>query len=132
MILAYLGWSMIWIAPFCGDVVAMFGGLDLLESYTGPYMQGFVDFTKSWFPVFTLGAIFGKLMEASGMAQSVATKIIQFIGVKQATLGVVLASSVLAYGGISVFVVVFCVYPLALNLFKQADKIGRASCRERV
>jgi len=121
MILAYLGWSIIWIAPISAGVVAIFGGLDLLESYTGPYMQGFVDFTKSWFPVFMLGAIFGKLMEASGMAQSVATKIIQFIGVKQATLGVVLASSVLAYGGISVFVVVFCVYPLALNLFKQAD-----------
>src|SRR5690625_1551624 len=84
-------------------------------------MLGFVDFTKSWFPVFMLGAIFGKLMEASGMAQSVATKIIQFIGVKQATLGFVLASSVLAYGGISVFVVVFCVYPLAINLFKHAD-----------
>lgn len=121
MILAYFGWSIIWIAPISAGVVAVFGGLDLLEAYTGPYMQGFVDFTKSWFPVFMLGAIFGKLMEVSGMAQSVATKIIQLIGAKQAILGVIIASSVLAYGGISVFVVVFCVYPLALNLFKQAD-----------
>lgn len=121
MVLAYLGWSIIWIAPISAGVVALFGGIDLLEAYTGPYMEGFADFTKEWFPVFMLGAIFGKLMESSGMAQSVAAKIIQLIGVKQATLGVVIASSVLAYGGISVFVVVFCVYPLALKLFEQAD-----------
>src|SRR5699024_4839832 len=82
---------------------------------------GFADFTKEWFPLFMLGAIFGKLMEVSGMAQSVASKIIQIIGAKRATIGVVLASAVLAYGGISVFVVVFCVYPLALKLFEEAD-----------
>lgn len=121
MVLAYLGWSIIWIAPISAGVVAVFGGLDLLEAYTGPYMQGFADFTKEWFPLFMLGAIFGKLMEVSGMAQAVASKIIQIIGVKQATIGVVLASAVLAYGGISVFVVVFCVYPLALKLFEEAD-----------
>lgn len=121
MVLAYLGWSIIWIAPISAGVVAIFGGLDLLEAYTGPYMQGFADFTKEWFPLFMLGSIFGKLMEVSGMAQSVASKIIQIIGVKQATIGVVIASAVLAYGGISVFVVVFCVYPLALKLFEEAD-----------
>ena len=80
-------------------------GLDLLEAYTGPYMEGFADFTKEWFPLFMLGAIFGKLMEVSGMAQSVASKIIRIIGAKRATIGVVLASAVLAYGGISVFVI---------------------------
>lgn len=121
MVLAYLGWSIIWIAPISAGIVAVFGGIDLLEAYTGPYMEGFADFTKEWFPLFMLGAIFGKLMEVSGMAQSVASKIIQIIGAKRATIGVVLASAVLAYGGISVFVVVFCVYPLALKLFEEAD-----------
>ena len=121
IILAYRGWSIIWIAPICAGVVAIFGGLDLLDAYTNTYMQGFVDFTKSWFPVFMLGAIFGKLMEYSGMAQSVAQGIIKLFGENQAIIGVIMASSVLAYGGISVFVVVFAVYPIAVNMFRQAD-----------
>lgn len=121
IILAYRGWSIIWIAPICAGVVAIFGGLDLLDAYTNTYMQGFVDFTKSWFPVFMLGAIFGKLMEYSGMAQSVAQGIIKLFGENQAIIGVIMASAVLAYGGISVFVVVFAVYPIAVNMFRQAD-----------
>ncbi len=121
IVLAYRGWSIIWIAPICAGVVAMFGGLDLLDAYTNTYMQGFVDFTKSWFPVFMLGAIFGKLMEYSGMAQTVAQGIIKLFGEKQAIIGVIMASAVLAYGGISVFVVVFAVYPLAVGMFRQAN-----------
>ena len=121
IILAYRGWSIIWIAPICAGIVAIFGGLDLLDAYKNTYMQGFVDFTKSWFPVFMLGAIFGKLMEFSGMAQSVAQGILKVFGEKQAIIGVVLAAAVLAYGGVSVFVVVFAVYPLALSLFREAD-----------
>ncbi|WP_067726127.1 GntP family permease [Oceanobacillus damuensis] len=121
IVLAYRGWSIIWIAPICAGVVAIFGGLDLLDAYTNTYMQGFVDFTKSWFPVFMLGAIFGKLMEYSGMAQSVAQGIIKLFGEKQAIIGVIMASATLAYGGISVFVVVFAVYPLAVSMFRQAD-----------
>src|SRR5699024_6769639 len=121
MVLAYLGWSIIRIAPISAGIVAVFGGIDLLEAYTGPYMEGFADFTKEWFPLFMLGALFGTLMGYSGMSQSVASKSIRIIGTKRATIGVVSESAVLAYGGISVFVVVFCVYPLALKLFEEAD-----------
>ncbi len=121
IVLAYRGWSIIWIAPICAGIVALFGGLDLLDSYTDTYMQGFVDFTKSWFPVFMLGAIFGKLMEYSGMAQSVASGIMKLFGKEKAIIGVILASSILAYGGISVFVVVFAVYPLAVSMFREAN-----------
>lgn len=121
IVLAYRGWSIIWTAPICAGIVALFGGLDLLEAYTDTYMQGFVDFTKDWFPVFILGAIFGKLMEYSGMAQSVASGIIKLFGKEKAIIGVILASSVLSFGGISVFVVVFAVYPLAVSMFREAD-----------
>lgn len=68
MLLAYLGWSIIWIAPLVSAVVALLSGLDLLPAYTQTYMTGFVDFAKQWFPVFLLGAIFGKLMEDTGAA----------------------------------------------------------------
>src|SRR5699024_818377 len=121
MILAYRGWSVLWVAPICAGIVAVFGGLDLLDAYTNTYMSGFVDFAKEWFPVFMLGAIFGKLMEHNGMAQSVAEGIIALFGKKQAIIGVVLAAAVLAYGGINVFVVVFAVYPLAVSMFREAN-----------
>mgnify|MGYP001356933289 CR=1 FL=1 len=72
MVLAYIGWSILWVAPIAAGVVAIFGGLDLLDAYKNTYMEGFVSFAKSWFPVFMLGEIFGKLMEVTGMARSVA------------------------------------------------------------
>ncbi|MGJ9457582.1 GntP family permease [Oceanobacillus sp. CF4.6] len=119
--LAYLGWSIIWIAPIAAGVVALTGGLDLLDAYTNTYMSGFVNFAKSWFPVFMLGAIFGKLMEDTGMAKSVAVAFTKVIGTKRAILGVLVSCAVLTYGGVSLFVVVFAVYPLALTLFKEAN-----------
>lgn len=119
--LAYRGYSIIWVAPICAVVVAIFGGLNILPSYTGLYMSGLVDFTKAWFPIFLLGAIFGKVMEASGSAKSVAEILIKAIGKKNAILAIVIGCSVLTYGGISLFVVVFAMYPLAMALFKEAD-----------
>ncbi|MFD2629571.1 GntP family permease [Oceanobacillus kapialis] len=121
MALAYLGWSIIWVAPIAAGVVALTGGLDLLDAYTDTYMGGFVDFAKAWFPVFMLGAIFGKLMENTGMARSVAVALTKVIGTKRAILGVLVSAAVLTYGGVSLFVVVFAVYPLALTLFREAN-----------
>ncbi|SDY27261.1 GntP family permease [Salimicrobium album] len=121
MVLAYIGWSIIWVAPIAAGVVALTGGLDLLDAYKDTYMGGFVDFAKSWFPVFMLGAIFGKLMEDTGMARSVAVAFTRVIGTNRAILGVLVSAAVLTYGGVSLFVVVFAVYPLALSLFREAN-----------
>jgi len=121
MVLAYLGWSIIWVAPIAAGVVALTGGLDLLDAYKDTYMGGFVSFAQAWFPVFMLGAIFGKLMEDTGMARSVAVALTKVIGTKRAILGVLVSAGVLTYGGVSLFVVVFAVYPLALTLFKEAN-----------
>src|SRR5699024_6573835 len=52
---------------------------------------------------------------------SVAIALTKVIGTKRAILGVVVSSAVLTYGGVSLFVVVFAVYPLALTLFKEAN-----------
>lgn len=121
MVLAYRGWSILWVAPISAGVVALTGDLDLLDAYKDTYMGGFVGFAQQWFPVFMLGAVFGKLMEDTGMAQSVAVSLSRLIGKKRAILGVFLASAVLTYGGVSLFVVVFAVYPLAISLFREAN-----------
>ncbi len=121
IVLAYLGWSIIWIAPIAAGVVALTGGLDLLHAYKDTYMGGFVSFAQAWFPVFMLGAVFGKLMEDTGMARSVAVALTKVVGKKRAILGVLVSAAVLTYGGVSLFVVVFAVYPLALSLFREAN-----------
>lgn len=125
MALAYLGWSIIWVAPLVAGVVALMSGLDVFDTYTGTYMTGLVGFVQKWFPIFLLGAIFGKLMEETGAAKSVAKKVTQIIGKKRAILGVLIASALLTYGGVSLFVVVFAVYPIALALFKEANVTRR-------
>lgn len=125
MALAYLGWSIIWVAPLAAGVVALLSGLDVFDMYTGTYMEGLVGFVQKWFPIFLLGAVFGKLMEETGAAKSVAKKVTKLIGKKKAILGVIIASALLTYGGVSLFVVVFAVYPIALELFREANVTRR-------
>ena len=121
MFLAYKGYSIIWVAPLAAILVALFGEIPLLEAYKEIYMTGFVGFTKSWFPVFMLGAIFVHIMDYTGSAASVAHWLTKVFGSKRAILGVVIGCAVLTYGGISLFVVVFAMYPLALALFREAN-----------
>jgi len=78
-------------------------------------------FAVKYFPIFLLGAIFGKLMEDSGSAKVIAKSIINTLGIKHASLAIVLACGLLTYGGVSAFVVAFAVYPLAAALFREAD-----------
>jgi H+/gluconate symporter-like permease len=121
MFFAYLGWSIIWVAPVVATFVAYFSGLKILPTYTDVYMGGFVDFAAKWFPIFLLGAVFGKLMEDTGAAKSLAQHIAKLFGSKRAILGVLIASAILTYGGVSLFVVVFAIYPLAIALFREAN-----------
>lgn len=121
MFLAYRGMSIIWIAPICAMIVALTGGLELIPAYTGAYMDGFVSFTKAWFPAFMLGAIFGKVMDESGAARSVAYGVTKVIGTKYSIVAVVLGCGILAYGGVSIFVIVFAILPLAVAMFRESN-----------
>ncbi len=78
-------------------------------------------YLAKFFPLFMLGAIFGKLMDDSGSARVIARKIATFTGPHRAILAVILACGVLTYGGVSLFVVAFAVYPIAKSLFREAD-----------
>lgn len=121
MFLAYRGYSILWVAPVCAIILGVTGGLDLLPMYRETYMTGLAGYVKTWFPVFMLGAIFGHLMDYTGAARSIARWLTDTIGPKRAILGVVVGCGVLTYGGISLFVVVFAMYPLALELFRAAN-----------
>lgn len=116
-------------APLCALLVAITSGfapfpqvaVEGAPSFTSAYMTGFVGFVQTWFFMFLLGSLFGKIMEASGAADSVANWIVTKLGAKHAVLAVVLACAVLTYGGVSLFVVAFSVYPMALSLFRVAN-----------
>ena len=121
MFLAFKGHSIIWVAPLCAALVAACGGLNLLDAYTNTYMQGAADYMKQWFPAFFLGAVYGKVMDDTGAARSLGTKLVEWIGAKNAMLAVVLPCMLMTYGGISLFVVVFVIYPMGYAIYRAAD-----------
>ncbi|WP_345244358.1 GntP family permease [Pontibacillus salipaludis] len=121
MVMAYLGWSILWIAPVAAAIVALLSGMDIYTAFTSDFMSGFASFARDFFPVFLFGAVFGKLMEVTGSARTVASFLSKIVGKERAILGVLLGAAILTYGGVSLFVVVFVMYPLALNLFREAN-----------
>lgn len=121
MILAFRGYSIVWIAPLCAALVAVTGGVNILQTYLGPYMEGLAGFVKTWFPAFMLSAIFGNLMDVTGAAKSIAVWLTKTLGAKAAIASIVIGCAVLTYGGVSLFVVVFAIYPLALAVFEEAN-----------
>jgi H+/gluconate symporter-like permease len=89
--------------------------------FTGLFMDKMVGFVKLYFPVFLLGAVFGKVIELSGFSQSIVSAVIRLLGPQRAMLSIVLVGALLTYGGVSLFVVVFAVYPFAAEMFRQSD-----------
>lgn len=118
---AMRGHSIFVIAPLCALLVLMLSGADPIDGMTVRFMTGFADYVRNFFFIFCLGAAFGKLMDESGAAACVARAVVGFFGPRWACLSVVLACAVLTYGGVSLFVVGFSVFPLALQLFREAD-----------
>jgi len=121
MYVAMRGFGVIVMAPVLALVIAILSGMDILPSYLDTFMQGAVNYIKNFFPMFLGGAILGRIMQDSGAAEAIARWIIRKIGVKFAVLAVVLACAVLTYGGVSLFVVVFTMFPLGMALFKEAN-----------
>ena len=122
MALAYRGVSVLILAPLMALLAVLFSpGTPVLASYTQVFMPALGGFVIAFFPLFLLGAVFGKLMEASGAALVIARAIVAQLGEQRAILVIVLACAVLTYGGVSLFVVAFAVYPIAAALFKQAQ-----------
>jgi H+/gluconate symporter-like permease len=119
--LAYRGISLLLLAPLMALLAVLFSpGTPVLASYTQVFMPALGGFVAAFFPLFLLGAVFGKLMEASGAALVIAHAIVARLGEHRAIWAIVLACAVLTYGGVSLFVVAFAVYPIAAALFRQA------------
>ncbi|MFZ1951755.1 MAG: SLC13 family permease [Pseudolabrys sp.] len=118
--LAFRGWSVLLLAPIAALIAALFSGEPLLAHWTQTFMSSASHFLAQFFPLFLLGALFGKLMEDSGSVTAIADLIIRKLGHGRAVLAVVLASALVTYGGVSLFVAFFVIGPMAQELFRGA------------
>ncbi len=118
--LAFRGWSVLLLAPAAALVAAAFGGEPLLANWTQIFMGSAARFLAQFFPLFLLGAVFGKLMDDSGSVTAVAQFMTKTLGERRVVLAVVLAGALVTYGGVSLFVAFFVLAPMAQTLFRAA------------
>lgn len=124
MYLAYKGISVLILAPILACFAALLNGfatgdIHILATYTEVFMKSLGGYVMKYFPLFLLGAIFGKVMDDTGAAKSIANIICEKLGKKRAIISIVLACAILTYGGVSLFVVAFAVYLIAAELFRE-------------
>ena len=119
--LSFRGWSVLLLAPAVAMVAAAFAGEPLLAHWTQTFMGSAAQFIAQFFPVFLLGALFGKLMDDSGSVHAIADFMSTRLGPRRAILAVVLAGAFVTYGGVSLFVAFFVLAPMARELFRAAD-----------
>ncbi|MBM3952700.1 MAG: GntP family permease [Rhodospirillales bacterium] len=119
--LAYRGLSVLLVAPLMALIAVVASGTPVLASYTQVFMPALGSFVIQYFPLFLLGALFGKLMDNTGAARSLAEAIVARLGEANTIPAVVIACAVLTYGGVSLFVVAFAVYPIAAAMFERAN-----------
>jgi len=123
MFFAYRGYSVLILAPIMATLAVLLSGdfLSTIPAYTDVFMGALSGFLLKFFPIFLLGALFGRLMADSGAATAIANTVVEKLGASKAILAVILVCAILTYGGVSLFVVAFAIYPIAKDLFKAAD-----------
>jgi len=122
MFVAYRGFSVILFAPVAALLAVLLTDPSAVPPvFTGLFMDKMVGFVKLYFPVFLLGAVFGKVIELSGFSKSIVSAVIRLVGRERAMLSIVLVGALLTYGGVSLFVVVFAIYPFAAEMFRQGN-----------
>src|ERR1700750_583281 len=119
--LSFRGWSVLLLAPAVALLAAALAGEPLLAHWTQTFMGSAAQFVAQFFPIFLLGALFGKLMDDSGSVQTIANFMSTRLGHERAILAVVLAGALVTYGGVSLFVAFFVLAPMARELFREAD-----------
>ncbi len=122
MLAAYRGYSVILFAPLAAlGAVLSTQPAAVAPVFSDIFMDKLVGFVKLYFPVFLLGAVFGKLIEFSGFSRSIVSAVTRLMGQNKAMPVIILVCALLTYGGVSLFVVVFAVYPFAAEMFRQSQ-----------
>lgn len=110
------------LAALVGTIIAILtNATPIWDTLLNGFGTGMTGFIKSYVIMFFLGAAFGEFISRSGFARAIAYKLVDIFGPKQGILVVVVATWVLSYSGVSVFVIIFAIYPIALYVFQQSD-----------
>lgn len=113
--------NLVVLTPLCALIVALTGGMSLVDGYGATYMTGMGSFIISQFPVFLTGALFSKFLEASGLSKSIALGLFKKLGTNNIVMAMIICNIVLAVAGVNTFVIIFTIFPIAVALFKEAD-----------
>ena len=114
-------------APLASLLIILTNQMDILESLLGKeqsYMVGLTGFLINNFALFLLGSILAQYMEKSGATQTIANFILEKMGKNNpytVLLAITAIASILTYGGVSIFVVIFTLLPLSRPLFKELN-----------
>lgn len=121
VILAFKNWGMIPASLAASIIIIITNRMDVWQAFSVSYAAALENFVGTYLLMFFLGAAFGNIMGESGAAKSISLKLVDLLGADKAILIVVLSAALLSYGGISLFVCVFAIYPIGIVLFKKAD-----------
>ena len=124
IVLVIMIWKKVNIAVsaiVCTGLMALMSGLNIYDCLTNDYMEAFVGYIKNYWPLIFLGASFGKAMQLGGGAEDLANLLTSKLGTKFTIAVLCVTTLILSYGGVSCYVIVFVMYPIALNMFKKAD-----------
>ena len=133
MWLAYKGVNLLIVGPLCSLICLLFayGSLDITKGMLDSYSAGFGNYAKSFFIMFALGSLFGRLTSDTGTGKIIALKLataLEKINVKtraaRISLTILLISlitTILCLGGVSSFVVIFTMVGIMKPLFEAQD-----------
>jgi H+/gluconate symporter-like permease len=112
--------SIVVAAPLSSAVILYLNDLNVLEVLNTEYLPGFASFVQDYLFIFLLSALLGKIMEESDDATSIGEFVLDVLSYRYAAVGIFFASVLLSIGGISAFVLIFTIYPIAKKVFEEA------------
>ena len=113
--------NLVILTPICALIVALSGGMGVVDGYATTYMNGMGSFIISQFPIFLTGALFSKFLENSGLSKSIALGLFKKLGDNNIVMAMIICNIVLAVAGVNTFVIIFTIFPIAVAMFKAAD-----------
>ena len=113
------------LAPLVTIFVIVCSGMPILSSLKELFMPAASAYVTSYFLVFFVGALFGAVYQHTGAAESISKTLAGLCKGKFVAPIIMTITGILTYGGVSGFVVFFVIYPIALNMFKEANLTRR-------
>lgn len=127
VIAAMRGWNVLITSIVTAIIIALTNGMDIMNTMVGTetsYATGLAGFIRGNLMIFMGGAIMGEFMDKSGAAKAIAQAIMAKVGTKSpyfVLLGISAVGALLTYAGISMFVAMFALIPLARPMFRECN-----------